>query len=217
MMSLIAVLILYGFSHTVGADIFHPPQKPPLVLYLHVIIFVGWLGMVLTQTVLIWTHNPRLHRKLGWFAAGYGVVMVVVGVATTVIMGHQHVLRDGPSGGMFVYRPFEDILFFAVFFGLAILWRKRPDFHRRLMLLAAIMVTPPAISRIPGIQSLIMVYAGTDLLIVAGLLHDLITLKHVHAVYRRAVPIILTGQAALLVALSLHPAPLIAFGLALTR
>ena len=217
MMIFISVLILYGFSHTVGADIINPAQPPPMILYIHVVVFLGWLVMVLTQTALIWTRNPRIHRKLGWFGAGFGTLMVVVGLITTVIMGHQHVLRDGPEGAMFIYRPFEDIIFFGAFFGLAIHWRKRPDFHRRLMLLAAIIVTPPAISRIPGVHPLSMVYAGTDLLIMVAVLHDLFTLKRIHPVHLWAGPIIVIGQVALLALLSLRPAPLFELALAITR
>jgi hypothetical protein len=217
MMTIITVLILYGFSHTVEADILNPAVPPPKILYIHVAVFLGWLVMVLTQTALIWTRNLRLHRKLGWFGAGFGLLMVIVGLATTLVMGHQHVLRDGPIGGMFVYRPFEDIILFGAFFGLAIYWRKRPDFHRRLMLLAAIIVTPPAISRIPGVHPLSMVYVATDLLIGVAVLNDLFTVKRIHTVYRWAAPIIVIAQLALLAAVSLHPAALVELGLAMTR
>jgi len=217
MMISISALILFGFSHTVQADIIDPAKPPPAILYIHVAVFLGWLVMVLTQTALIWTRNPRIHRKLGWFGLGYGVLMVIVGFATIVTMGHQHVLQEGPIGAMFVYRPFEDIIFFALFFGLALYWRRRPDFHRRLMLLAAIVVTPPAISRIPAIHSLSAVYLGTDLLIVTGMAHDLLTLNRIHLVYRWAAPAIVIGQAALLAVLSLSPAPFLDMALAITR
>lgn len=217
MMIFISVLILYGFSHTVEADVINPAEPPPMILYVHVAVFLGWLVMVLTQTALVWTRNTRLHMKLGWFGLGFAVLMVVVGLATTVIMGHQHVLHDGPIGAMFVYRPFEDIVFFGTLFGLAIYWRKRPDVHRRLMLLAAIIVTPPAISRIPWVHSLSVVYIGTDLLIAVAVLHDLLTIKRVHPVYRWASPIIAAGQLGLLLILSLCPTPFFDLALALTR
>ena len=217
MMIFISVLILYGFSHTVEADVINPAKPPPVMLYIHVTLFVGWLVVVLVQTALIWTRNPRLHMRLGWFGLGFGVLMVLVGLATTVVMGHEQVLRDGPDGSMFIYRPFEDIVFFAILFGLAIHWRKRPEFHRRLMLLAAIIVTPPAISRIPGVHPLSMVYAGTDLLILVAVLHDLFTVKRVHTVYRWATPIIVIGQVALLAVLSLRPAPFFQLAVAITR
>ena len=118
---------------------------------------------------------------------------------------------------MFIYRPLEDIVFFAVTFGLAIHWRKRPDFHRRLMLLAAISVTPPAISRIPGIPTLGAVYFCADLLILAAIFHDLATLKRIHPVYGWGAAIAFAGQLALLSVLSLRPAPFFDLAFALTR
>lgn len=217
MMLFIAALILFGFSHTVGAVLIHPDRPPPAMLYVHVTVFCGWLVVVLTQTLLIWSRNQRLHKKLGWFGLGFGVVMVCVGLATTVIMGHWQVQRDGPEGSMFIYRPFEDILFFGTAFGLAIHWRKRPDFHRRLMLLAAIAVTPPAISRIPGLPTLSTVYVATDLLLAVAIAHDLITTRKIHKVYRWGVGVAVVGQFALLTVMSLRPAPFFNLALAITR
>lgn len=216
MMVSITVLILFGFSHTVGDAVLHPAQPPPGMLYLHVAVFGGWLVMLLAQTLLIWTRNPRLHKKLGWFGLGFGMVMVAVGLATTVIMGRWQVARDGPMICMFIYRPLEDIIFFAVAFGLAIHWRKRPDLHRRLMLLAAISVTPPAISRIPGLPTLGSVYFAADLLILAAILHDFLSAGRIHAVYRWGASAAIVGQLALLTVLSLRPAPFFDLALAIT-
>jgi hypothetical protein len=201
----------------VGSAVLHPAERPPAMLYVHVAVFGGWLVMLMTQTLLIWTRNPRLHRRFGWFGLGFGLLMVGVGLATTLIMGHWEVQHEGPMSCMFIYRPLEDIVFFAAAFGLAIHWRKRPDFHRRLMLLAAIAVTPPAISRIPGIPTLGAVYFCADLLVLAAIFHDLATLQRVHAVYRWAAPIAFAGQFALLTVLSLRPAPFFDLALALTR
>src|SRR5579863_8843157 len=165
MMIAITAIVLYGFSHTAGAEIVHPAQDQPFILYVHVAAYTSWLLVLVTQTALIWTRNARLHRTLGWFAAGFAVGMVVIGLATTVIMGKVQVQRLGPDAGMFIFRPLEDIIFFATAFALAIHWRKRPNFHRRLIVLAACALTPPAISRIPGIHGLSTVYLGTDLLV----------------------------------------------------
>lgn len=217
MMIFIALLILFGFSHTVEGVIVHTAEPPPAVLYLHAAVFGGWLVVLVTQALLIWTRNPRLHRKLGWFGLGIAVLMVGVGFATTVIMGHAHLLREGPAAAMFMYRPFEDITFFAAAFGLAVYWRKRPDIHRRLMLLAAIALTPPAISRIPGLPTLSTVYAGTDLLLVIAIIHDLVTTRRIHAAYRWGTAIAIVGQVALLAVMSLRPAPFFNLAVAIAR
>jgi len=217
LMVLIAVLILYGFSHTIDRDVINPAQPQPLILYIHVAVFTSWLLLLIVQTALVAVRNPRLHRRLGWLGLGFGVLMVVVGIATTLVMGKVEVQRLGPDAGIFIYRPFEDIIFFAVAFGLALYWRRRPDRHRRLIVLAACAVTPPGISRIPGIHPLSMVYLMTDLLVMTAILHDLVTTRRLHAVYRWGLAIGLAGQTILLLILSKQPGPFVEFAKFVTR
>ena len=217
LMTVITVLILYGFSHTVGADLLRPAATPPTILYVHAITYTLWLGVVMSQTLLIWVRNPRLHRKLGMAAAGFGLFMVVLGVATTLAMGRFDVAQRGPEAAMFIFRPIEDILFFGAAFGLAIYWRKKPDFHRRLMLLAACSVTPPAISRIPTIHSLGAIYVIADMFILAGLFNDLLTRRTVHKVYVWGLSVAVIGQGALLYIMRVQPPSMVAFARFVTQ
>jgi hypothetical protein len=217
LMVFIAALVLYGFSHTADADIFHPPERQPLILYIHAAVFTTWLFLLVFQTTLVTVRNVRLHRRLGWAGLGLGILMILVGLATIRVMGHVQVERLGPDAAMFVYRPIEDISYFAAAFGLAILWRKRPDRHRRLIVLAACAVTPPAISRIPMIHSLGMVYLLADLLVLAAILHDLVTIRRVHAVYRWGLGIGVAGQTVLLVIMAHQPAPFVEFAKFVTQ
>jgi uncharacterized membrane protein YozB (DUF420 family) len=211
MLSTITALILFGFSHTVESDVIHPAEAQPAILYVHVVTYTLWLAILLTQSALVWSRNVRLHRRLGWMGAAFAAGMVVIGLLTTVIMGRLQVQRMGQEAGMFIFRPFEDILFFAAAFGLAVHWRKRPDAHRRLMVLASCALTPPAISRIPGIHSLSTVYLGTDLLVMAAMMYDLILLRRVHAIYRWGFAIAVLGQTGLLLVMADKPAPFVTF------
>jgi hypothetical protein len=49
----------------------------------------------------------------------------------------------------FLIVPLFDIVAFAICFGLAILWRKNPERHRRLMLIATCALTGAAFGRMP--------------------------------------------------------------------
>ena len=60
----IAVVVIYGFSHTINENLFHPAYPRPFVLYLHAAIFTGWVVLLITQSALIRTRNLRLHRNL---------------------------------------------------------------------------------------------------------------------------------------------------------
>jgi hypothetical protein len=217
LMVFIAALVLYGFSHTVDADVINPPQPQPVMLYIHATVFTSWLLLVIIQTALAATRNLRLHRRLGLLGLGFGVLMIAVGISTISVMGKVQVERLGPDAGMFIYRPIEDIVFFAAAFGLAMYWRRRPDLHRRLIVLAACAVTPPGISRIPGFHSLSMVYLTTDLLVMAAVLHDLVTTRRFHPVYRWGLAIGVAGQSILLLILSRQPAPFVEFARFVTQ
>ena len=171
----------------------------------------------MAQSLLVWLRNPRLHMKLGIAAAFFALFMIALGIATTIAMAKFQVARRGPDFAMFIYRPIGDITFFAIAFGLAIHWRKKPDVHRRLMLLAACALTPPAISRIPLIHSLGVVYAITDLLILACLFNDFVSRRKVHQVYLWGLPIVLTGQGLLLYIMQTHPGAAVDFARYVTQ
>jgi hypothetical protein len=70
---LIAVVVEYGFSHTVGENLIHPALPRPFVLYLHAAIFSGWVLFFILQFTLVRLHNVGLHRRIGWFGVGLGV------------------------------------------------------------------------------------------------------------------------------------------------
>jgi hypothetical protein len=60
---------------------------------------------------------------------------------------------------------------------MAIYWRDRPEFHRRLMLIATCELTAAAFVRFPQVfHSWPWFYAGVDLLVFLGVLRDLIVI-----------------------------------------
>src|SRR5580700_305328 len=90
---LIPVVVVYGFSFTVGNNLLHPAIPRPPILYVHAAVFSGWLGFFLLQFALVRTHNVRLHRRIGWFGAALGVLILVLGVSTAVVMGRFNTLQ----------------------------------------------------------------------------------------------------------------------------
>jgi hypothetical protein len=40
---LIAVVVVYGFSHTIGQNLLHASPIPPFILTIHAIVFPGWV------------------------------------------------------------------------------------------------------------------------------------------------------------------------------
>jgi hypothetical protein len=201
-MSLLTVaVVFYGFSFTVEKNLIHPPTPRPTILYIHAAIFTGWLAFFVLQSLLVRTRNVRWHRKVGWVGFALGISVLVVGVATAIVMarfklgGSQN--RDAE---LFRMIPLFDMLCFATAFGLAILWRKRPDYHRRLILIATCALTAAGFGRFP--DYLIprgFFYLGVDSLILLGVTHDWFVEGRIHRVYRYALPLLVIGQGIVIV------------------
>ncbi|HUJ30916.1 MAG TPA: hypothetical protein VLY23_06515 [Candidatus Acidoferrum sp.] len=198
MMSLLLpVIVAYGFSHTVNDNLLHAVPPRPLILWFHGAVFVGWLFFFIFQSALIQTHNVKVHRLTGWFGAALGASMAVLGVSTAIIMTRFHIrqLHAGPEAPAFLIAPLWDMASFGTFFALAVLWRKKPEFHRRSIFIATCAVTSAAFGRFPpSILPQPYFYVGVDLLILLGVARDLIVNRRVHPVYRYALPLLMLGQ-----------------------
>ncbi len=191
---LIAVVVIVGFSHTIDRNLIHPHFRLPAILYVHSFVFCAWVLFFILQSALVRSRNVRLHRTLGWVGVGLGASIVVLGWMTTIIMGRLSLLHGGP----FPFKPFLivaslDVVSFGVTFALAVYWRKRPDFHRRLMLIASCVLLEAAFARIP-IFHRIFAPVGTDALILLGVMRDVLVDRRVHKVYLYALPTMIVVQ-----------------------
>jgi hypothetical protein len=187
---LIAVTVVYGFSHTVDKNLFHPAVPRPVVLSFHSVIFSGWVVFFIFQSALVRTHNVRIHRLSGWFGAALAAAIPLVGVGTAITMTRFHTYQLHESdGSIFILVPFFDVTCFSIAFWLAFYWRKKPEFHRRLVLIASCTLTAAAFGRFPeSIFPPVMFYAGVDVLILLGVVRDLVVGPRVHKVYAYAFP-----------------------------
>ncbi len=194
---LIAAVVIYGFSQTVDHKLIHATPVRPWLLWVHGGLFSGWVAFFVLQTALVRSRNVPIHRALGWFGAGLASAMTVVGCGITVVMGRWEMARlhDASFVAFLLIVSFWDISCFTVLFWLAVVWRKKPELHRRLMLMATCVLTSAAFARFPWEAfSDNWFYAGVDALILLGVLRDLIVNRSVHKVYRYALPVLVVGQ-----------------------
>jgi hypothetical protein len=199
---LVVAVVAYGFSHTVNDNLLHATPPRPWILWLHGAVFSGWLAFFIFQSALVRTHNVKLHRLTGWFGAGLGVLISVLGIWTAIIMHrfffthfHAEAVRFPPMAANNTFFSIQalDIASFTVFFWLAIYWRKKPEYHRRLVLIATCVLTAAGFGRFPMIPHP-WFYAGVDALILLGVARDLIVNRKIHVVYRYALPALIVCQ-----------------------
>jgi hypothetical protein len=202
----IVAIVAAGFGPNLDRRLLHPPVARPWLLSVHAVIFTAWVLFFVVQTALVGVRNVRLHRALGWWGAGLGLCVPILGVATAIVVGRvdPHPSDDAAA---FLSVSFYDMLAFAIAFGLAVYWRRKPQLHRRLMLIATCGLTSAAIARLlPESAPAGAFYAGVDALILLCVAVDLLETKRLHEVYRWAVPAIVAGQAlALFVSLTEAP------------
>ena len=99
---LIAVVVVYGFSQTIGHNLLHASPLPPFILTIHAIVFPGWVLFFILQSALVRTRNVPLHRTLGWFGLALGIGILVLGYVTATTMDrfrlqHHHHRNPRPS------------------------------------------------------------------------------------------------------------------------
>lgn len=198
---LIAAVVVYAFSHTVGRRLIHAVPRRPVLLWVHGIVFSAWVAFYILQSALVRLREVKLHRTLGWVGAALGAAVILVGFRVPVVMAQfaiSYLDRKPDAARAFLAIPFLDMVTFTICFVLAVLWRTKPELHRRLMLIATCALTAAAFGRINMIRSIppLGFYFGVDALILLGAVRDLVVNRRIHAVYLTALPLLVPMQAA---------------------
>jgi hypothetical protein len=207
---IIAAVVVKGFGPTLNERLLHPLTPVPFILYFHAAVFTSWVILFMLQTALIGTRRVKLHRKVGVLGFVLGVTLAITGVATVIVMARFRT-QPHPFGTPSLAIALNDMAEYSIFFGLAIYWRKKPEFHRRLMFIATCTLTSAAFVRLmPPDSPVEWMYVGVDVLILLGLGRDWIVNKRVHPAYLYGLPAALLGQSlALYLYLSRSPAWLV--------
>ena len=77
--------------------------------------------------------------------------------------------------------PFATVIVFPVLVGVALLYRRQPEVHKRLMLIATLELVTAGVARIPGAGSMPLFFVLTDLGLAAILLYDVIVRGRPHS------------------------------------
>lgn len=188
---LMVALVLIGFGPTFYLkpfDLIHYPRPaPPLTpsLMTHGLVFTLWLLLFLTQTSLVAAGRRDLHRKLGVGGMMLAVMLVPIiylNAVWQVARASQPPFTDPLT---WTAVPLVPVPFYIAMIWLGWRWRQRDlQAHKRLMLGVMIMLTEPAIGRLPiapptlgGFSALAV---GGWLLFIPLFLWDRRSLGHLH-------------------------------------
>jgi hypothetical protein len=191
----IAGIVAVGFGPTLDVKLIHPPSPRPLVLYVHAVLFTLWIVLFAVQTALVAVRRIAWHRWLGILGVVLGALIPVLGVTTALTVARLRA-QDGSANESSLIVPLFDMLAFTVAFGLAVYWRKSPEYHRRLVLIATCGLTVAAMARLPSwLVPGNAYYVGVDVLILAAVARDWIVMRRVHPVYLYGLPALALSQA----------------------
>ncbi len=198
-MSIVVMLaIVAGFGPSYATSLV--PPGLPFWVHLHGGVMATWITLFAVQIVLVRRRNHRWHRALGFASIALVAIMVPLGIATDVLAIRRGATPPFFTPAMMFSSDLTDILLFAALFGWAIAWRRRTDWHKRLLLCATVLLTWPAFGRLAPVHALglAMIVPVSLALLVAlalvGPVHDLYRRRSVHPAYLWGVGLIIVAQ-----------------------
>lgn len=144
-----ALIAFGGFAPTYWLQMPAGTFVGPPILHLHGLIFSAWPILLLSQTWMAASGRMEHHRAWGLFGVALASAMVFAGMAAAInSLGNGLAAGLGDPVRSFFIVPVSALVLFAGFFVAAILNLRRPDAHKRLMLLASIVILEAAVARV---------------------------------------------------------------------
>jgi hypothetical protein len=198
--ALVAILIAFaGFARTYYLKGAYGAPDLTVLVHMHGFVMTAWIALFLVQVRLVEGGRTDLHRRLGVIGAALAVVLVVVGTVTAITAARNGT-TPGPPPLVFLAIPLGDMVVFSMLVAAAILYRRRAQFHKRLMLLATLSILTAAIARIPletlqggGLPAF---FGTTDLLIIACVAFDTVKNRRLNPAFAAGLALIIASQVA---------------------
>jgi hypothetical protein len=190
---LMCICVFIGFSPTYFRAGMMQAPLPSAILHVHGAVFTLWMLLFVVQVGFISTRHVRWHRSFGTVAFCLPPIMVVLGVLAAVDALHRGV-RIGPlDPAVSLAIPLIGIASFTIVIYASWRARRRPDAHKRLILIATIGLVGAAFGRFPwsriGLPPAAGAVTGIGTLLLLLIVYELITIRRVHRSTMWAAPL----------------------------
>jgi hypothetical protein len=146
----LVVLVAAGFAPSFFVrDVSVAGPLAPSVL-VHGIAGTAWVLLFAAQIALVATHRVAWHRRAGWGAAVVTAVFVASGTLVIAALERGHGAEPLAWRAPHLFTNGAPLTLFALLVAAGVWQRSRAARHKRLMLLAAVALSPPAIGRLFG-------------------------------------------------------------------
>jgi len=188
----LAVAIV-GFLKTFFVPSVRGTFTAPLIIYVHGGFLFLWTVFFVVQTILIRKKKMKYHRLLGFWSFILVVCVAVSTMATGVyVMKRDTALGLGEVAFSSLIGTFTTPIIFVILVGSGVYFRRRPEIHKRLMLLAMIAIIWPAFFRFRHLfppvadPELIFSLILPDSMILLVMFWEKFTVDRIHPVYYTA-------------------------------
>jgi hypothetical protein len=189
----VALSVFAGFAPTYYLKGLFGTPALSTFLHFHGLLFTSWILLLLAQTTLIAARRTDLHRRLGIGGGVLAVAMIAVGSAVAVAAAKRGPVPGLPPPLEDLAIPLGGLAIFAVLVGIGFLQRRRRDSHKRLMVLATIVIAGAGLDRLlfptgllafSGLPLNTLTAMGlTAVFVTACCLYDLLTRGRVHPAF----------------------------------
>ena len=181
----IIIVVLAGFS--IDFDLLFDMSSLSFLVRAHGLVMFAWVGVFFTQVFLVARHRVDLHRRLGIFGAALALLVVIIGTYTAIVaarLGGDH-LPPGVPVMPFLSTSLLLLLAFAVLVGTGLAMRRRPDIHKRLILLGTAAILDAALARFIGAYThwSISPMAARNLLVLTCIAVDTLRCRRLHPAF----------------------------------
>jgi len=186
-----------GFTPTYWAKVATGTFHGEPIIHIHGMLLFTWTCFFFVQTALVASGRTLDHRA--WGLAGislFSVMMCSILVGEATVLTRSEMLGFGDAARRFAAVTLCAWPLMAVIFTLAIVNIRKPEVHKRMMLLLMIGIMTPAIARVfitlfapPGLAGPPPTFVSippalvADLLLVVAIVHDWRTRGRPHPVY----------------------------------
>lgn len=194
------LVVAFGFGWTYAVPMMRRTFSAPWFVHLHGTSALAWVLIFIGQAMLVRSRRTPLHRRLGQVALPLSFLIWGSGIATAFWAAERDVAEQGTLATSALSGTVTGLSLFALLVIAAISLRKRPDWHKRLIMLATIQVLWPAFFRLrhwlPSIPNpeiwLALVLAYSPILLAAG--RDWTIYGRIHPVWLFVAPALLLEQ-----------------------
>ncbi len=180
----LAVVMFAGFAPTFFArGLFFAAPPLSAAVRAHGILGTAWIVLFAMQTLLVASGRERVHRRLG--AAGALLAIAMLAQGAVVIAGFErgHTGESTRALAVHLFANGAPLALFGAFSIAALVLRHHAAVHKRLMLLAAVVLLPPATGRLFGYLDAAWLASPTYAVAAfANAAYDALTRRRVHPV-----------------------------------